>query len=98
MNLLDQSSLQGVGGKGLSGVAKLGTLSLLYVAVFLTRIGFGTIIVLFTFGPPYYIQTGTTVVGFILALYPVVEAFSALPVGAYIDRKGRRRTFVLGMA
>jgi MFS family permease len=90
--------LQSIGGKGLSGIAKLGTLSLLYVAVFLTRIGFGTIIVLFLAGPPYYIQTSATVVGFILALYPVVEAFSALPVGAYIDRKGRRRTFVIGMA
>ena len=98
MNLLDQSSLQGVGGKGLSWVAKLGTLSLLYVAVFLTRIGFGTMIILFLAGPPYYIEASATIVGFILALYPIVEAFSALPVGAYIDRKGRRRAFVLGLA
>ncbi|HZD13244.1 MAG TPA: MFS transporter [Candidatus Binatus sp.] len=87
----------GTSNKGLSWIAKLGTLSLLYIAVFLTRIGFGTIIILFVAGPPYYIDASPGIVGFILAFYPLVEAFSALPVGAYIDRRGRRRTFILGM-
>ncbi len=92
--------MQGTGGKGLSFFAKLGTLSLLYVAVFLTRIGFGTIIILFTAGGSQgesYIDASPAIVGLIIALYPVVEAFSALPVGAYIDREGRRRIFISGL-
>ncbi len=97
---MDKTTLQGTGGKGLSWIAKLGTLSLLYVAVFLTRIGFGTIIILFLAGPPgqSYIEASPAVVALIIAFYPIVEAFSALPVGAYIDREGRRRTFIIGLA
>jgi len=74
-------------------LAKLGTLSLLYASVFLTRIGFGAIIIIF----PIYIQAGSAVAGLVTALYPAVEGFSALPVGAYVDRRGRRRAFVVGM-
>lgn len=39
----------------------------------------------------------SAVVGLIIALYPLVEGAAALPVGAYIDRKGRRRAFIIGM-
>jgi MFS family permease len=72
---------------------KLGTLTLLYASVFLTRIGFGAIIIIF----PPYIQAGSAVTGIVTALYPAVEGLSALPVGAYVDRRGRRRAFVVGM-
>jgi MFS family permease len=73
--------------------AKLGTLLLLYVSIFLTRIGFGAIIIIF----PIYIQAGTAVTALVTALYPAIEGLSALPVGAYVDRRGRRRAFVAGM-
>jgi len=79
--------------RGPAWIRKLQTLSLLYIAVFLTRIGFGTIIVVF----PVYVLAGSALTGIITALYPAVEGLSALPVGAYVDRKGRRRAFVLGM-
>jgi len=79
--------------RGPAWLAKLGTLSLLYASVFLTRIGFGAIIIIF----PIYIQAGSAVAGIVTALYPAVEGLSALPVGAYVDRRGRRRAFVVGM-
>src|SRR5207237_1335367 len=82
--------------KGPSWLAKLGTLSLLYVSVFLTRIGFGSILVIF----PYYLNiplTNSSLAGFIIALYPAVEGFSALPVGTFVDLRGRRKAFVAGM-
>ncbi len=87
-------------GSSLNLLAKVGTLSILYVAVFLTRIGFGTILIIF---PVYLIGSdglpiSSALSGLILALYPALEGFSALPVGAWIDRRGRRRAFVLGMA
>src|SRR5437867_12415687 len=74
-------------------LAKLGTLSILYLAVFLTRIGFGVILVIF----PLYLpipKTQSAFAGIVTAIYPVVEGVSALPVGAYVDRKGRRKVFV----
>ena len=79
--------------KGPAWLAKLGTLSLLYAAVFVTRIGFGAIIWIF----PIYIQASSAVAGIITALYPAVEGFSALPVGAYVDQRGRRKAFVVGL-
>src|SRR5947199_7725758 len=74
-------------------LSKLETLSILYIAVFLTRIGFGVILVLF----PLYLpipKTQSAFAGVVTAIYPVVEGVSALPVGAYVDRKGRRKVFV----
>src|SRR5260370_13372891 len=86
-------------GSGLNLLAKVQTLSRLYAAVFLTRIGFGTILIVF---PVYLVGPGglpisSALLGIILALYPALEGLSALPVGAWIDRSGRRRSFVLGM-
>jgi MFS family permease len=77
-------------------LAKLGTLSILYLAVFLTRIGFGVILVIFPFYLPIP-KTQSAFAGAVTAIYPVVEGVSALPVGAYVDRKGRRKVFVAGL-
>src|SRR5213594_2314903 len=87
-------------GSSLNLLAKVKTLSILYAAVFLTRIGFGTILIIF---PNYLLQStgapiSSALLGIILALYPALEGVSALPVGAWIDRSGRRKAFVLGMA
>jgi MFS transporter, DHA1 family, multidrug resistance protein len=81
--------------RGPTWLAKLGTLSLLYAAVFVTRIGFGAVVWIF----PLYIpvSAGSAVAGIVTALYPAVEGFSALPVGAYVDQRGRRRAFVFGL-
>jgi MFS family permease len=78
-------------------LAKLGTLSILYIAVFLTRIGFGVILVIFPFYLPIP-KNQSALAGAVTAIYPVVEGISALPVGAYVDRKGRRKMFVAGLA
>jgi len=78
-------------------LAKLGTLSILYIAVFLTRIGFGVILVIFPFYLPIP-KNQSALAGAVTAIYPVVEGISALPVGAYVDRKGRRKVFVAGLA
>ncbi len=77
-------------------LAKLGTLSILYLAVFLTRIGFGVILILF----PLYLpipKTQSALAAGVTAIYPIVEGVSALPVGAYVDRRGRRKVFVAGL-
>src|SRR5438128_9946651 len=75
--------------------AKLGTLSILYLSVFLTRIGFGTTLIIF----PLYVATpSSSLAAIIIALYPALEGFSALPFGAVVDLRGRRRFFVTGVA
>src|SRR3989454_10355712 len=82
--------------KGPSWLSKLGTLSILYVSVFLTRIGFGSILIIF----PIYLNipsSMSSLAGIVTALYPAVEGFSALPVGTFVDLRGRRRAFVAGM-
>ncbi|HYY90627.1 MAG TPA: MFS transporter [Candidatus Dormibacteraeota bacterium] len=65
----------------------------LYMAVFLTRIGFGSITILF----PLYLPAGAFQVGLILALYPIAEAISAMPVGRLADRMSRKRLHLAGM-
>ena len=65
----------------------------LYVAVFLTRIGFGSITILF----PLYLQAPSYIIGLILALYPMSEAGSALPIGRLADRFSRKRLHIIGM-
>src|SRR5260370_2908072 len=82
--------------KGPSWLSKLGTLSILYGSVFLTRIGFGSILIIFRI----YLNipaTQSSLAGIVTALYPAVEGFSALPVGTFVDLRGRRRAFVSGM-
>ena len=79
--------------KAPASLAKIGTLSLLYASVFVTRIGFGAIIWIY----PIYLNAGSAISGIVIALYPAVEGLSALPVGAYVDQRGRRRAFVAGL-
>src|SRR2546427_4732700 len=66
----------------------------LYLAVFLTRIGFGSITILF----PLYLNAQPFQVGIILALYPIAEALSAMPVGRLADRVSRKKLHLAGMA
>ena len=83
-------------GPGSGWLTKLETLSILYLAVFLTRIGFGVILFLF----PIYLpipKTQSALAGGVTAIYPIVEGLTALPVGAYVDRKGRRTVFIAGL-
>ena len=65
----------------------------LYLAVFLTRIGFGSITILF----PLYLPAGAFQVGLILALYPIADACSAMPVGRLADKISRKRLHLAGM-
>ena len=65
----------------------------LYLAVFLTRIGFGSVTIIF----PLYLPAGSFQVGLILALYPIAEAISALPIGKLADRFSRKNLHVMGM-
>ncbi len=65
----------------------------LYLAVFLTRIGFGSVTIIF----PLYLPAAAFQVGLILALYPIAEACSAIPVGRLADRVSRKRLHVTGM-
>ena len=65
----------------------------LYLAVFLTRIGFGSVTIIF----PLYLPAGSFQVGLILALYPMAEACSALPIGKLADRFSRKNLHVAGM-
>ncbi len=65
----------------------------LYVAVFLTRIGFGSVTIIF----PLYLPAGSFQVGLILALYPIAEACSATPIGRLADRHSRKKLHVTGM-
>jgi MFS family permease len=59
----------------------------------LTRLSFGALAIIF----PLYINVGGVATGFALALYPLLEAFSASPIGSYSDRVGRKRLFASGL-
>lgn len=65
----------------------------LYLAVFLTRIGFGSITILF----PLYLNAQPLQVGLILAMYPIAEACSAMPIGRLADRISRKKLHLAGM-
>src|SRR2546422_2488113 len=70
-------------------------LAVLYLSMTLTRIGFGVIIILF---PAYLLGVSDIELAVALALYPVLEAFSAIPVGRLCDTRGRKRVFVFALA
>jgi MFS family permease len=70
-------------------------LVLLYLSMGVTRIGFGVIIILF---PSYLLGATDVGLAFALALYPVLEAFAAVPMGRYCDTRGRKRVFVFSLA
>lgn len=68
-------------------------LFILYLAMLVTRIGFGSIILLF----PMYLNVGSFGIGIALSAYPLAEFVSAAPIGSYVDLKGRRRMLLLGL-
>jgi len=70
-------------------------LAVLYLSMTLTRIGFGVIIIIF---PAYLLGVSDIELAVALALYPVLEAFSAIPVGRLCDTRGRKRVFVFALA
>jgi MFS family permease len=65
----------------------------LYIAAFIIRVGFGVIIIAL----PRYVVADSFTTGLVLAVYPVLEAISAAPVGMYVDRHGRKRIMLAGI-
>jgi MFS family permease len=59
------------------------------------RIGFGVMIILF---PSYLARSSNISLAVVLALYPLTEAATAVPLGILCDRQGRRRVFLGGLA
>ena len=68
-------------------------LLVLYLAMLFTRMGFGSVLLLF----PMYLAVGSLGVGIALSAYPLAEFVSAAPIGAYVDLKGRRWMLILGL-
>jgi MFS family permease len=68
-------------------------LLVLYFAMLVTRIGFGSVLLLF----PMYLAVGSFGVGIALSTYPWAEFVSAAWIGAYVDLKGRRRMLLFGL-
>jgi len=69
-------------------------LPVLYLVTFLTRVGFGVIVIAF----PHYVIADSLVTGLVLSIYPLFEAISAAPTGMYVDRHGRKRMLLFGLA
>jgi len=69
-------------------------LAVLYLAMLVSRVGFGVIIIVF----PFYISRSSDLtVAIALALYPILEAATALPIGRLCDTRGRKRIFVASL-
>ena len=69
-------------------------LAVLYASVLASRVGFGVIIIVF---PAYISSASDVAVAVALALYPTLEAISALPLGQLCDTRGRKATFVTSL-
>lgn len=69
-------------------------LGVLYASVLASRVGFGVIIIVF---PEYISSSSDIAVAVALALYPLMEALSALPIGRLCDTRGRKVTFVASL-
>ena len=69
-------------------------LLLLYASTAVARIGFGVMIILF---PSYLGRSSNITLAVVLALYPLVEASTAIPMGILCDRHGRRKIFLGGL-
>ena len=65
----------------------------LYIAAFIIRVGFGVILIAL----PRYLVADSFTTGLVLAIYPILEAISAAPVGMYADRHGRKRVMLFGL-
>jgi MFS family permease len=70
-------------------------LLLLYASMTVARVGFGVMIILF---PSYLARSSNISLAVVLALYPLTEAATAVPLGILCDRQGRRRVFLGGLA
>tara|TARA_B100000315_G_scaffold23990_1_gene20747 strand:+ start:2385 stop:4049 length:1665 start_codon:yes stop_codon:yes gene_type:complete len=79
--------------KYLRGKSSSLNLPILYIATFVTRVAFGIIVVAF----PKYVMADSFTTGIVLAIYPIFEAMSAVPVGQYIDQHGRKKMMILGL-
>ncbi|MEM3832771.1 MAG: MFS transporter [Thermoprotei archaeon] len=80
--------------KGNVQITETENVIMLYIAVLITRIGYGLLIITF---PAYIHYASGKVVGTSLALYPIFEAISATFIGSYSDRKGRKNVFLIGL-
>ncbi len=70
-------------------------LASLYLAMLTSRVSFGVIVFVF----PFYISGSTDIaVAVALALYPILEAATALPIGRLCDARGRKWIFVASLA
>jgi MFS family permease len=69
-------------------------LLLLYASMSVARIGFGVMIILF---PSYLARSSNISLAVVLALYPLTEAATAVPLGILCDRHGRRKVFLGGL-
>jgi MFS family permease len=67
---------------------------LLYASMTVARVGFGVMIILF---PSYLARSSNISLAVVLALYPLTEAATAVPLGILCDRQGRRRVFLGGL-
>ena len=66
-------------------------MAVLYSSVLASRVGFGVIIILF----PLYIMNASDIqTAVALALYPILEAAVALPLGRVCDTRGRKAVFI----
>jgi len=71
-----------------------GEVLLLYLAVAVSRIAFGVMIIVF----PSYLEGYSNIsLAVVLALYPVLESVSAIPMGLVCDSRGRRSVFLGGL-
>ncbi len=69
-------------------------LAVLYLAMLASRVGFGVIIIIF---PAYIVKTSDISAAVALALYPLLEAATALPIGRLCDTRGRKVVFVASL-
>jgi MFS family permease len=66
-------------------------LAVLYLAILVSRVGFGVIIIVF----PFYTSRASDIsVAVALALYPILEAATAVPMGRLCDMRGRKKILV----
>jgi MFS family permease len=68
-------------------------LPILYLVTFLTRVGFGVIVIAF----PHYVNADNLVTGVVLSIYPLFEAATAAPIGMYVDRHERKHILLFGL-
>jgi len=69
-------------------------LVVLYLCMLVARVGFGVIIIIF---PLYLSGASDLAVAAALALYPALEAVTALPAGRLCDTAGRKRIFIVSV-